>query len=98
KGVGPRLFIPDLAAVVWAGRTLFVVFDSDAATNPNVRAAERALVAALTVAGAIVRVVRLPGGPDGRKQGLDDFLVAGSPDDLRDLLDGPPADAAPSGP
>ncbi len=96
RGAGPRELIPDLAGVSWSGRAVRVVFDSDAATNPNVRAAEGALAAALTAAGAVVKVVRLPVGPDGRKQGLDDFLLSAGPDGLRDLLAVPAQSAGPS--
>jgi len=72
--------------VTWAGRRVFLVFDSDAVTNPHVRRAERDLAAALRRAGAIVVIVRLPSAPDGSKQGLDDFLVAHGPEALRQLL------------
>ena len=64
---GPRYLIPDLAAIPWQGRLVFVIFDSDAATKPQVQAAERHLVAALTAAGAIVRIVRLPAAHDLEK-------------------------------
>jgi hypothetical protein len=95
RGNGPRQLIPDLAAVVWAGRRAAVVFDSDAAANPGVAAGERELAAALARAGAAASVIRLPAGPGGAKQGLDDFLVANGPAALRALLDAPPP--APSG-
>lgn len=83
---GPRVMIDDLKEVAWAGRRVFVAFDSDAADNPLVLAAERELVAALTASEAEVRVVRLPAGPSGGKQGLDDFLVRHGPDALGRLL------------
>ncbi|MFO0847300.1 MAG: phage/plasmid primase, P4 family [Gemmataceae bacterium] len=86
KKIGRRQLMPDLAAVPWAGRRVYVVFDSDAAANPNVRRAERALAAALAAAGADVRVVRLPAGPAGAKVGLDDLLAAHGADALRSLL------------
>jgi hypothetical protein len=94
KGIGPRRLIPDLAAVAWEGRPVVVAFDSDAADNPLVLAAERALVAALTAAGAAARAVRLPADPGGAKRGLDDFLAAEGPAALAALLDAPP----PAGP
>lgn len=97
RGTGPRELIPDLAAVAWAGRRVWVAFDSDAATNPNVMAAERALAAVLTAAGALVTTVRLPAATGGGKQGLDDLLVAGGPAVLRALLDGPPPTAPAAG-
>lgn len=79
--------IPDLDVVAWKGRRVFLCYDSDAATKPEVRQAEAALAAELQRRGAVVKVVRLPGGPDGAKLGLDDFLVAKGPAALRELLE-----------
>ena len=91
KPKGERELITDLAAIPWQGRPVFLCFDSDAATNQNVRRAECHLAEALARKGAIVKAVRLPQGdpgPDGTaaKIGLDDFLVARGPDAFRDLL------------
>lgn len=83
---GPRELIPDLTAVAWAGRRVYVVFDSDIAEKPPVRRAEWHLSGVLRAAGADVRAVRLPAGPGGGKVGLDDFLVARGPAALRELL------------
>ena len=82
--------IPDLDLVAWEGRQVFVAYDSDAVTKPAVRGAEQALAQELGRRGAIVKLVRLPGGPDDRKVGLDDFLVmhgAEGAAELRKLLD-----------
>lgn len=81
--------LPQLREVEWAGRSVVVVFDSDAATNPNVTAAQRRLAGALTERGARPLIVALPQGDDGKKQGLDDFLTWGG--DLAPLI----ADAIP---
>jgi hypothetical protein len=91
KKIGPRLLIDDLASFQWGGRTVFIVFDSDAATNQNVRLAERHLARKLTQLGADVRILRLPGGPVGSdgvpaKVGLDDYLVQHCTADLQQLL------------
>ena len=91
KAQGERDLIDDLAAIPWQGRPVFLCFDSDAATNPNVRRAEWHLAEALVRHGAVVKIVRLPHGepgPDGTpiKVGLDDFLVAHGPDAFRELL------------
>jgi putative DNA primase/helicase len=83
----PRELIADLKGVAWQDRPVFIAFDSDLADNPLVRCAERHLSQALAAQGAAVKVVRLPGGPDGAKVGLDDFLVAHGADALRKLLD-----------
>jgi hypothetical protein len=77
--------IADLAAVAWRGRTVYIVYDSDAASKPAVRGAEERLAQALMGCGAVVKVVRLPLSP-GVKVGLDDFLVAHGPDALHGLL------------
>ncbi|MBY0459468.1 MAG: DUF3854 domain-containing protein, partial [Gemmataceae bacterium] len=84
RGTGTRRLLPDLQAVAWKGRSVFVAFDSDIADKPEVRWAEWHLCEALREAGADVRVVRLPGADDGSKVGLDDYLLAHSPAELRD--------------
>ncbi len=79
-GKAARL-LPALERVVWQGRVVYIVFDSDIATKPEVQDAENRLAAHLAAHGATVRVVRLPQGDpvaDGKpaKVGLDDYLVA----------------------
>jgi hypothetical protein len=51
-----------------------------------VQAAERSLAEALVERGAVVKVARLPQWEDGQKVGLDDFLLAHGPEQLRELL------------
>ena len=69
--------LPELEAVTWRDRDVYLVFDSDAATNPQVMAAEGRLADELQRArGAKLRIVRLPAGEGGAKVGLDDYLVA----------------------
>jgi hypothetical protein len=60
-----------------ADREVFVAFDSDCMAKANVQDALAALVAALEERGAAVKVIYLPDAPDGTKQGIDDYLVAG---------------------
>src|SRR5262249_48913964 len=92
----PRELLPDLAALDWKDRKVYVVFDSDAAIKSDVRAAERCLAEGLATKGAIVKVVRLPPGPAGTKFGLDDFLAAHDVSgDAREALDKLIAAAAP---
>jgi putative DNA primase/helicase len=84
KPIGERELIDDLAGIAWKGRTVYIVFDSDAATNPRVRMAEWHLALALVAHGAVVKVIRMPPGEPGQdrkpaKVGLDDFLVAHGP-------------------
>jgi hypothetical protein len=74
------------------GRRVFIALDSDAATNPNVGAAEDKLKRVLKRRGAEAVVVRLPAPTDGRKSlGLDDFLVEQGADAFRKLVDAVPA-------
>jgi hypothetical protein len=59
----------------WKDRTVYIVFDSDAATNPDIVSAESRLAKRLVEQGASVWVCRLPGLEDVKKVGLDDYLV-----------------------
>ena len=97
---GPRALIPDLDAVAWEGRPIFLCYDSDLADKPDVAHAEWRLAEALTAKGVVVKIVRLPAGPEGAKVGLDDFLVAHGPDAFRQALEAaqpatPPKDDRP---
>jgi len=71
----------------WEGRPVYIVYDSDAKTNPMVIQAENALAQALTARGAEPYVARLPALDDGKKCGLDDFLLYNSVADLEELLE-----------
>jgi putative DNA primase/helicase len=83
---GPRALIDDLAAVAWGGRTVYVCYDSDLAEKWEVRRAEWHLAETLRAAGAVVKAVRLPSGPNGAKHGLDDYLLSNGTDAFRKLL------------
>jgi putative DNA primase/helicase len=78
--------IPDLERIAWKGRKTHIVFDSDAASNENVRTNESLLAAALQNRGATVKIVRLPPGENGEKVGLDDYLMGHGPADMHKLL------------
>jgi len=92
----PKELIPDLEAVAWKGRAVFLTYDSDLADKPDVAHAEWRLAEVLTAKGATVKVTRLPAGPDGVKVGLDDYLVAHGPDDFRQALEAAQPPAKPS--
>lgn len=77
----------ELEGINWKRRRVYVVFDSDTATNDNVRMAEAKLAAALEARGADVRIVRLPCEEDGSKNGADDYLVNYGAAAMRKLLD-----------
>lgn len=70
------LLNPVLASFEWLRRNVYLVFDSDLATNPNVAAALTALADELGQRGAFVHVAWLPSVLGaGEKVGLDDFLL-----------------------
>lgn len=66
----------DLEKLAIRGREFFIAFDSDRINKPKVRAAETRVVRELIQRGCHVFSIQLPPAPDGRKVGLDDFLVA----------------------
>lgn len=75
-----------LDAIVWEGRQAIIIFDSDAATNPDVLAAEARLIEELqTRRKAKCRVVRLPGEGDS-KVGLDDYIHVHGVEALEQLV------------
>ena len=67
--------LPIFDEFVLKDRVVYICFDSDAATNPDVTGAERKLSEQLCDRGALVHIVRLAPGEDGSKMGLDDFIV-----------------------
>lgn len=81
-------FLPLLAEFVWKGRTVYIVFDSDAIGNPQVIKAENALARELLKRGAMPFIIRLKGGKE--KVGLDDHLMTHTDEDLNELMAGAP--------
>lgn len=67
--------IPDLAAIKWKDRRVFLVCDSDARSNQQVRKGLDRLCIVLTNSGAKVYSIILPELKPGEKTGLDDFLL-----------------------
>lgn len=83
--------LPELDAFVWKGRPVYICFDSDAAHNPQIQAAEARLANELSLKrSAVLHLVRLPNLSDGSKQGIDDYLVHEGPDALEALLKSAP--------
>jgi hypothetical protein len=84
-------FIPALEAFQWQEREVRMCFDSDFSTNPDVMRALVALAKELSARGALPKMVALPDLPellaDGRKTGLDDFLVRKGPKALAKVFD-----------
>jgi hypothetical protein len=83
-GVRPYRLRPCFDHIRLEGRKVYVAFDSDCASKPEVQQAQAALVAALEAHGADVRVIYLPDAQNGAKQGIDDYLVAGGT--VREML------------
>lgn len=81
---GNSVPIPDLDRIPWEGRIVSIVFDSDAATNPDVARAEISLAVELAQRGATVFSIRLPQGDEG-KVGFDDYLIRHSVESFRTL-------------
>src|SRR5918992_4753357 len=80
---GGKAALPEWDSIALNGRRVYIVFDSDVMLKPQVHEALRRLMSFLETRGAEVHVVYLPHGEGGRKQGADDYLVAGhSVDDL----------------
>lgn len=74
---GGKVALAEWEHVALNGRRVYVVFDSDLMRKPEVEAALSRLEALLKSRGAKVFLVYLPDAEDGRKQGVDDFLVSG---------------------
>lgn len=76
-----------LADMELGGRTLYICYDSDAATNPNIQAAEGRLATELSLNhGADVFLARLPKLAKSDKTGLDDYILAKGADAFLDIL------------
>lgn len=80
------LVLPDLERIVWPGRTVYVCYDSDTRTNPNVARALQALGDQLRDLGAFPYVATCPDVTGREKTGLDDLLVAQGDDAMLELV------------
>ena len=85
--------IPNLEAIIWEARIVWIGFDADPYRNPNVNRAQAELARVLTALGAIVLFFYLPHGPSGPdglpgKMGIDDYIVANGPEAFSDLVYG----------
>lgn len=80
--------LPGFNDFTFTERIIYIIFDSDAATNPNVLAAEERLAKRLTERGAIIHICRLPsfGSGDVQKVGLDDYLMLHSAEELQEQI------------
>jgi hypothetical protein len=83
---GGSTVLADWEMVALKSRDVFLAFDSDVVTKPEVCHALHRLAGFLDTRGASVQVILLPSGDGGVKAGLDDYLAAGhSVDDLLGL-------------
>jgi hypothetical protein len=80
NGFGGTTLLADFDSIAWRGRKVRIVFDSDVADKEQVRQALERLSEHLRRKGAQVAAAYLPAGPDGKKAGVDDWLVAGHSD------------------
>jgi Domain of unknown function (DUF3854) len=72
KGSNQRIeLVPTLAGFEWSGRTVYITFDADSATNPNVK---QALVRTFLVLYRHGARVRFPLWPFSQGKGIDDYL------------------------
>ncbi|TFB99717.1 MULTISPECIES: phage/plasmid primase, P4 family [Cryobacterium] len=86
----PVLVAETLGLIPWAGRTVYMAFDADWATNRMIKRALATTAALLTAQGASVSMVCVPATEADPKRGIDDFLAAaragGAPAPLTELL------------
>ncbi len=68
-------WLPSLDLINWPKRNVYICFDSDYQTNPQVCIALKDLADELQKQGAFVHLVTLPNLPELSKVGLDDFLT-----------------------
>jgi len=78
--------IADLSRILWNGRKVFIVFDSNVHTNDSVQRARKGICRQLTTRGAKVELVNLPGNCG--VNGIDDLLAAWGPTKVLELFAG----------
>lgn len=88
-----QAMVPGFDAFEWSERTVYIVYDSDGATNPDVVGAEARLAKRLIERGAHVFIGRIPvpeASADGEgqltKMGVDDYIVAFGADAFSDKV------------
>lgn len=66
--------LPIFDSITYKGRTIFIIFDSDSATNPQVIHARYKFAEELFNMGAMPIIIDLP-KVEGKKHGIDDYIV-----------------------
>lgn len=79
-------WLPELEAVNWVKRRVFICYDSDTRTNEDVCEALNKLAQVLMTKGALPYVLPLPDILEEGKTGLDDFLLEKTAADLTQLM------------
>ncbi|MEQ8763209.1 MAG: DUF3854 domain-containing protein [Planctomycetota bacterium] len=69
--------LADWESIALNDRVVYLTFDSDVMTKPEVHLALKRLRSFLKKRGAKIKVVYLPAGENGAKVGLDDFFASG---------------------
>ena len=75
--LGGTTILADFDYIALKGRSIYLCFDSDSRSNPQVWNALERLREHLERKGASVYVVQIPEGTDGEKVGADDYLAQG---------------------
>jgi len=79
--------IADLDRIVWDGRRVFIVFDTNVQTNDDVKRARKGIARELSTRHASVQFVNLP--EDCGVNGIDDLLAAWGPERVLELFEKP---------
>jgi hypothetical protein len=74
---GGKTALPEWEDIALNERRVYIVYDSDVELKPQVHKAPSRLKSFLESRGSEVHVVYLPHGEGGKKQGVDDYFVAG---------------------
>lgn len=80
-------YLPVFDEFEWTGRTVYIIYDSDAASNNQVMMAEQALCRVLHEFSAQPCIIRLPSLCPPEKTGLDDYLLSEGFEALKALTD-----------
>lgn len=74
---GGSVALAEWESIALKNRQVYIVFDSDSITNIMVQKAESRLARFLEGRGATVKILRIPLGSEGSKQGVDDYISSG---------------------
>ena len=78
NGNGGKTVLPDFESIALNDRRVFVAFDSDVMTKPQVAKALERLGGFLESRGAVVQYIYLSPNATGAKVGLDDYFAEGN--------------------